>query len=1208
MTLVLAVLLAAPALLSSSAPAPAASAPASVGPNFGDAGVVRTPLRSSSKDFATALTMGPDNRYILVAGAGGDFGFARFGIGVSDVNGTSAQSRTATDFGGTDDVARAVATTASDRFVLAGSAGGDMAVARYDRNGVLDRTFDGDGRVTLDLGSGGDSAYAVVSLADDRVVVAGGTPASATVVRFLPGGGLDPTFGTGGRVSLPSSGPGRAAARQPDGKLLVAGGGDALVVYRLLADGALDTGFGAGGIASLALGGPARANAMILAADGTITVAGSRGPDVVVARFDTLGRAVPTFGTLGVTITPVAGGGVGYALAQRPDGGLLVAGDAGDRGMLARYRPDGSTVTTFGTNGVFVTRPGVGDQVNRLRAVMAYPNEGWVVAGAVGTDAYVHLIGEPTDRLVFGNSVDFGSPRQEVTASVVQPDGKVVALAWVGSGFALARFHLDGTRDGTFGLGGIAVSDRIPVPQALAVQRNGRLLVAGGASYPRTSRAVIAGFRPDGSTDTAFGDDGLAGADFGGDNQGARALAVDAGGRIVMAGVGDGGVALARFTADGLLDAAFGQGGRLSAAASGYPGGATSLTVLSDGSMLALGPGSAVFRLHPDGTLDRSFGDGGKVTFDSWMLRQASALAVQDDGHILVVGISSDGAENPTVMRLLPGGGVDPSWERSPGRFRELTTNLTHGRATTLIVQPDGKVVAGGEAGLDLALMRLNADGTHDRSFGVGGLMMVAVSQARPPVLLVPTATSGMLVVTTDGSGSWPASGVLLARIATGPLGAPTRVTAVAGSGSARVSWTRPPAFDESPALAYRVTASDGVHTATTPDGGHFSAVVRGLTPGRSYTFTVHAVRAAGDGPVSAPSNAVSATMSGATSAWGWNGPSTLGDGTTLDRLRPLTGTGSPGAVALAGGAWHSLSLRADGTVWAWGWNTWGQLGDGTTTNRSTAVQVTGLTNVVAVAAGAHHSLALRGDGTVWAWGWNGVGQLGTGSTIDAAVPAPVQGLTGVTAISAGFHHNLAVRPDGTVAAWGWNVTGQLGDGTTTDRWRPRSVPGLTGITAVAGGALHSVALGGDGRVLAWGLNNVAQLGTGDLVDRRVPTEVLSVYDIVSIASGAFHSFALEQDGEVRSWGWNAFGQLGNPSTSHTSGNLNVWNLGDVASISSGWYHGLAIRHDGSVVTWGWNVLGQLGDGTTRDRWQIAPVAVPPAIAVAGGALHSLAA
>jgi uncharacterized delta-60 repeat protein len=1206
LTVLVAVLLTAPALLTSPAPATAA-APAGIGPAFDDSGLVRVPLRSSSNDFATALAQTSGSMYVLAAGAGGDFGFGRLSLGVSDVNGSFAQSRTTTDFGGTDDVSRTVAATPSGGLVLAGSAGGDLAVARYDRDTVLDRSFDGDGRVTLDLGSAGDTAYAVVPLADNRVLVAGGTPTAATVVRFLPSGGLDHAFGFGGRVSLPSSGPGRAAALQPDGKLLVAGGGDALVVYRLLADGALDVGFGTGGVASVALGGPAGANAMVLAAEGTITVAGRRGPDVVVARFDALGRADPTFGSMGVTITPVAGGGVGYALARAADGGLLVAGDAGERGMLARYRPDGSAETVFGTNGVFVTRPGVGDQAVRFRAVTAHPHGGWIVAGALGTNAYVSRVWEPMDRLS-GHAVDFGSPRQDVMAGTVQPDGKLVALASVmANGFALVRFHQDGTRDGTFGVGGIVASDRISGPQALAVHPDGRLLVSGiDYDDQSVSQAVIAAFRPDGSTDTTFGNDGLAGGDLGGKRLVASSLAVDASGRILMAGAG--GDAIARFTAGGNFDPTFGEGGRLTVAASGYPGGGARLTVLRDGSVLALGPGVAVFRLHPDGTLDRSFGGGGKATFERWMLERADDLAVQPDGRILVAGMSHDGDQNFAVVRLLPGGGIDPSWQWSPGTFDVLTHAMTHARATTLTVQPDGKVVVGGEASNDLALMRLNPDGTHDGSFGVGGLMMVKATEARPPVLVVPTETSGMLVVTTDGFLAWPASGVLLVRIATGPLGAPTKVTAVAGSGSARVTWARAPAFDESPALAYRVSASDGVHTATTPDGEHFSAVVRGLTPGRSYTFTVHAVRAAGAGPASAPSSAVTANMSGPTSAWGWNGPSTLGDGTTLDRLRPLTGAGAPGAVALAGGAWHSLSLRADGTVWAWGWNTFGQLGDGTTTIRSTPVQVRGLTNVVAVAAGAFHSLALRADGTVWAWGWNGVGQLGTGSTIDALVPVPVQGLSGVTAISAGFHHGLAVRADGTVAAWGWNVTGQLGDGTTADRWRPQSVPGPTGITAVAGGALHSMAMTGDGGLWTWGSNVVAQLGTHDFVDRRTATKSLSVYNIKSIAAGAFHSFALAENGEVRSWGYNGYGQLGHPEGADPASVMWVWNLRDVATISSGWYHGLAIKHDGSVVTWGWNVLGQLGDGTTRDRWEVAPVAVPPAIAIAGGALHSLAA
>ena len=1186
-------------------PTPASAAAAGVGPAFGDSGVVRTPIRTSSEDFATALTMGPDDLLILAAGAGGDFGFARFSTGVRDVGGSSKESRTTTDFGGTQDVARAVAATPSNGWVLAGSAGGDLAVARYDRSGVLDRSFDGDGRATLDLGSGDDAAYAVVPLPDDRILSVGGTPAAVTVVRHLADGRLDPAFGTGGRVTLASSGPGRAAALQPDGKLLVAGGGDDLVVYRLLAGGELDPSFGAGGVASLGVARPARANAMVLAPDGTVTVAGSRGPDVVVARFNTLGQPDPTFGALGVTVTPVAGGGAGYALARRPDGGLLVAGDAGDRALLVRYRPDGNLEAGFGTNGVLVTTPGVGNPVTRLRAVMAHPTDGWIVAGASGSDGYVVRVWEPKDRLVFGDTVDFGAPRQEVTASIVQPDGKVVALASVGSGFALARYHADGTRDSTFGVAGIVRSDRIGNPQALAVQPDGRLLVGGGSAL----RAAVAGLRPDGSTDTGFGNDGLAVADLGGDNGAASALAVRTDGRIVMTGASNGGVALVGFTQDGQLDPAFGTGGLMTSAVSGYPGGASRLTVQTNGGLLALGPGPSVFRVQPDGTLDRSFGAAGKVTFESYVLSQLGDVALQPDGRILVAGITSDGDENITVRRLLPGGAIDPSWQVSPARFRVLNRDaLAHGRATTLAVQPDGKVVIGGDAAGDVALVRLNTDGTHDRSFGVDGLTLLDVNPGAAPVLLVPTNTFGMLVVATDGSRAWPAAGILLVRIATGALGAPTAVTAVAGSASARVRWSRPPLFDESPALAYRVVASDGIHTATTPDGEHFSALVRGLVPGRSYTFTVHAVRAAGDGPASTPSNAVTATMAGLTSAWGWNGMTNLGDGTSVDRYTPVT-AGTPGAVAVAGGAWHSLSLRADGTVWAWGWNGVGSLGDGTTGSRSTAVQVRGLTDVVAVSAGVFHSVALKADGTVWTWGWNGVGQLGVGSNLDSHVPVQVGGLTGITGVSAGFYHTLAVRSDGTVAAWGWNVLGQLGDGSTTDRWTPKTVPGLSGVTAVAAGALHSLALVDDGTLRSWGWNGVAQLGTGNLVDRLTPVPVVSVTDVVAIAAGAHHNYALLKNGKVRSWGWNPFGQLGHPATDLGNGILEVWYLDDVATISAGWFHGLAIRHDGTVVAWGLNSHGQLGDGTTVSRDRFAPVrGLPAAAAVAGGAVHSLSA
>ena len=583
-------------------------------------------------------------------------------------------------------------------------------------------------------------------------------------------------------------------------------------------------------------------------------------------------------------------------------------------------------------------------------------------------------------------------------------------------------------------------------------------------------------------------------------------------------------------------------------------------------------------------------------------------MAVQADGRILVAGETQIYFGEMAVVRLLPDGSRDPTWQKVPAEFRRSPGDdyHVHSSSSALTLLPGGKAMVGGLANGSLGFVRLNPDGTHDRTFGRDGLLALPVTPGAPPVAIVPTPASGLLAVATSGSASWPTEGFLLARVAVAPLGAPSAVSAVAGSGSARVSWTRPPLFDEGPLVAYTVTASDGVHTVTTPDAEHLSGVVRGLIPGRSYTFTVHAVRAGGDGPRSSPSNPVTAGISSPMSAWGWNGATQLGDGTASDRWTPGIGVGTPGVVALAGGTYHSVALRADGTVWAWGWNGYGQLGDGSTATRTTAVRVPGLSDVVSVSAGVVHSLALRADGTVWAWGWNGLGQLGTGTTVDSRVPVRVTGLTGIKAIAAGFHHSLAVRSDGTVVSWGWNVLGQLGDGSTLDSRSPKAVPGLTDVTAVAGGGLHSLALGSDGRVRAWGWNGAGQLGTGDTVDHRTPTTPLTPTGVVAIAAGAYHNYALEKEGIVRSWGWNAQGQLGNTSTGPRPGILSVWYLTDVASIAAGWFHGLAVRHDGSVVAWGANGFGQLGDGTRTDRNTFAPVAVPSALAVGAGAYHSL--
>jgi alpha-tubulin suppressor-like RCC1 family protein len=189
--------------------------------------------------------------------------------------------------------------------------------------------------------------------------------------------------------------------------------------------------------------------------------------------------------------------------------------------------------------------------------------------------------------------------------------------------------------------------------------------------------------------------------------------------------------------------------------------------------------------------------------------------------------------------------------------------------------------------------------------------------------------------------------------------------------------------------------------------------------------------------------------------AWGYNYYGQLGDGTNTEkdavgRKTPVKVSSLSGVTAIAGGTYHSLALKSNGTVWAWGYNSkYGQLGDGTNTDRNTPVQVSSLSGVTAIAGGSYHSLSLKSNETVWAWGNNSVyGQLGDGTYTDRNTPVQVSSLSGITAIAGGYSHSLALKSDGTVWAWGNNGWGQLGDGTGTNSNTPVQVSGINlGVT-----------------------------------------------------------------------------------------------------------------------------------------------------------------
>ncbi len=144
------------------------------------------------------------------------------------------------------------------------------------------------------------------------------------------------------------------------------------------------------------------------------------------------------------------------------------------------------------------------------------------------------------------------------------------------------------------------------------------------------------------------------------------------------------------------------------------------------------------------------------------------------------------------------------------------------------------------------------------------------------------------------GTGAWssPSNAVTPLASVTAP-GAPTDVVAVAGDGQATVSWTAPASSGGGAITGYTVVSSPGDFT-TSVMGSATTAVVSGLTDGRSYTFRVTATNSAGTGPASAPSAAVT-PMPAATAP----GPptdvvATAGDGqATVSWLAPASDGGS---------------------------------------------------------------------------------------------------------------------------------------------------------------------------------------------------------------------------------------------------------------------------------------------------------------------------
>ncbi len=270
-------------------------------------------------EFADAAVMQDDGKIVVAGSKDNDFLIARFLPGGSLDRGFSGNGWQTTDFGG-EDHALAVDVGSDGKIVAAGETSNDpgyvatMAVARYNDDGRVDKSFSGTGKQTTSFGAEFDVARGVAIQDDGRVLAAGYTSDSDTggvydndfaLVRYDVDGGLDHSFSVDGKQTtdfFDSADYGSAVALQPDGKIVVAGDAyegsqSQLALARYESDGDIDTTFSGDGKQTTAFPDGANGEFAGLAIDpvGRIVIGGDSRSDLAVARFGPVGTPDSTF-------------------------------------------------------------------------------------------------------------------------------------------------------------------------------------------------------------------------------------------------------------------------------------------------------------------------------------------------------------------------------------------------------------------------------------------------------------------------------------------------------------------------------------------------------------------------------------------------------------------------------------------------------------------------------------------------------------------------------------------------------------------------------------------------------------------------------------------------------------------------------------------------------------------------------------------------
>ncbi len=762
-------------------------------------------------DYISGVALQPDGKIVVAGdasnGSNYDFAVARYNTDGSLDTSFDDDGKVTTDFGPSDDWGYNIAIQPDGKIVVVGNTHdanwvGDLAIARYNADGSLDTTFDGDGKITTDL-KREDYGNDVALQSDGKIVVAGyvsdSSASDLAVVRYNPDGSLDSSFGSDGKViaDFGSYDRGNGIAIQADGKIVVAGYvySDAgynsnFAIIRYNASGSTFTYDPNGQFDWLVAGEVATDTFTYVVSDGfltdtaTVSITVNGASEAPVAANDTYTttedtplvvpapgvlsndtdadssiltatlNSAPFTGTLDlrgsgaftytaplnwnglITFSYAASDGaltdtatVSILVTPVNDGGPLAADDSGPG-----FTTDENTA--FTTDDVLANDT---DPDNDPLVVQSFDTSGTLglvsLAGSVGLDA--DGFGAPNGYV----ATDFDS-YDEGNGVAIQSDGKIVVagLAFNGSDsdFAMARYNSDGSPDTFFDNDGKVTTDlsNFDAGQAVAVQSDGKIILAGRVNSGSDEDFAVMRYNPDGSLDTFFDGDGKITTDFWGNSDSVSGIAIQSNGKIVVGGRANNGsnndFAVARYNSDGSLDTSFDGDGKVTTDFWSNSDSVSGVAIQSDGKIVVGGRANngsnndfALARYNSDGSLDTSFDSDGKVTTDFWGNSDSGLdIAIQLDGKIVVVGQTSDGSNYDLALaRYNTNGSLDSTFDGDGQVITDLGSPYDSGLGIAL--SSDGKIIVTGWAyngsNYDLTLIRYNSNGGLDTSFDDDG-------------------------------------------------------------------------------------------------------------------------------------------------------------------------------------------------------------------------------------------------------------------------------------------------------------------------------------------------------------------------------------------------------------------------------------------------------------------------------------------------------